>query len=121
MTSNPVKINREMVESLYAKTLAGSLQWELNEARQPTVTIGNYKILLTNSFGGGSSKENLYILSAFDEDIDNFDDELLDDGFDEPKGFETYFELMKELRLKAFRKAVGADKAVSEIMNVLRR
>lgn len=121
MSDVSVNINQEMVERLYVKTSQGDINWELNSDRNPVTSVASYRVMLNRTYLGNGAMENLTILSDHDEVIDSFTDEDLDADFNSPVGFESYYMLMEALREKAFRQAVGADKAIADIMKTLRR
>lgn len=121
MTANSVEVNQEMVERLYERTLNSAVAWELNADRNPFTNLAGYRVVLSRTWRGNGAMEDVSVISNFDELIDSFTDEDLDNDFNSPKSFDSYFKLMEALREKAFRQAVGADKAIASIMDVLRR
>lgn len=111
---------RVMVDSLYRKTFAGSLDWDITFLGHLEVNVGNYSIRLSEyKDEEGEPFEKIEILGSNEKLIDGFTDSFLNKETPPEADFPNYYMKMKDLHQQARRKAMGLDQAIDEILGDL--
>lgn len=119
MTKTVTQKHAAMIEMLYGKTLNKSLEWELAEGRSPEIALGSYRVRLVNQGNEDDPLEQVSIFDAFGGFIESFTDEDIMSEKPKVRTFEAYWQMMQDLRQAAFRQAVGADRAIDDILDQL--
>lgn len=121
--SDPIaRKHANLIDRLYDKTEGKTIDWEYDEARsEVSADVGNYKVsLVAASNPNGSPVEVVRIKEGFSNRlIEAFNDEELDGLHLRANGFESYWQKMEALRSAAYRQALGAEKAVDDILKEL--
>jgi hypothetical protein len=108
-----------LIERLFEKTKDKAIKWSLNERRTAKASFGQYNVVLYDGNSNGSPLEYISLSTQYDEPIETIDDEDLVDVSPSMEEYDSYYPLMEELRMLAFRQAVGADKALDDILGEL--
>jgi len=82
--------------------------------------MGSYTIVLFDTSDDEDTPfEVVQIKDSSGVIIDNFNDDSLS-GKDPPHDLLTYYVLLKDLRKLAYRKAIGAEKALDDLLKALK-
>jgi len=119
MNDSVARKHAKLVDRLYDKTIDGEPGWQLGPSRMPELAVGNYKVRLHELTRTGVSTEYVVLLNEYDEEIESFSDEDLTDYTPNIQGFEDYWPMLTRLREAAFRQAVGAARALDDILKEL--
>lgn len=117
---NASKKYAALVDRLMSRTAAGSLGWELQNGH-PICSLGNYTVRLTS--GRDSENVPFEYVELLDEYLNRL--EMFSDGdlkgspLPENEEYDNYYWKMADLRELAYRKAVGADAALDEVLREL--
>jgi hypothetical protein len=109
--------NKRLVQRLYEKTRAGTLEWQETPDNGFQVSLANNSIKIRTVTKRGSNETLLYVylINAAGEVADSFHDEELD--ADEPDT--RWFRKLREILQLAQRQARGADKVLNDILSEL--
>lgn len=109
---------RRLLNELFRLTQQERIVWNVNDfSGNPNCRLGNFNIELERGVDSeGDSYSQLMIKNMSDEEVDSFYDFNVN-GSPPDHGFSSYSSLMVDLYNKARRSAVGADKALDEILN----
>ncbi|WP_374944114.1 hypothetical protein [Sphingomonas sp.] len=119
MNDDVAKKHAALVERLYKRTNDKSLKWVLDDSRQPKAELGDYTLTLYDGNSRGNPVEYLTIATQYNEVIETVDDEDLSELTPKISKHDSYYPLMEELRALAFRQAVGADRALDDLLEEL--
>ena len=111
---------QSITERLYEQTSSGALSWVLSYENDLQCELGRHIIKL-KSFRDeeGEPIEQIEFFNSDDLRVDYFNDVTLAGIVPTNSEFATYFSMMQSLREKARRNALGADKALDEILSAL--
>jgi hypothetical protein len=105
---------------LYDKTVSGSISWNIGFSKDLYCSFQNHAIYLRSSRDAdGEPLEIIELKNSSDEVIDSFDDTVIADSIFDIDGVANYYGLMMNLRNTARRQALGADKALDDILSDL--
>lgn len=110
---------KTLVDALFDKTQAGSLNWQLNGDTEPYVELAGRMITLRSSRNSNGEPVEIVEIANGWEICESFNDDALR-MLPEPRPFETYFQKMRTLRHIATRNAKGADEALDSVLDVLK-
>ncbi len=112
---------RSMVEKIYNRTINKKLSWVIDEIDGAVgFRLGDNLIELTKETIDGTPFAFIKIRSKDGALIEKFSDGNLDNGNRPSAGiFDSYYQLMVELRDIALRQARGADDALDAILSEL--
>ncbi|WP_342249340.1 hypothetical protein [Sphingomonas sp. OTU376] len=109
-----------LVRRLFEKTMSGDVDWEIGFNNDLYCTLsGRYVYLKYTRDADGEPLEILELKDSSDQIVDSFNDTDITDMVDGYEGIANYYQLMSVLRRSARRKAVGADKALDDILRGL--
>lgn len=108
-----------LLDRLYQRTKTSKIDWELNASRSPEARLGNYVITLSVGQSGGNPVEFMSLFTEYEELIETINDEELSNLTPQTSRFGSYYSLMEDLRTTAFRQAIGADKALDDLLGAL--
>jgi hypothetical protein len=119
MADSSISKLSELTQALMRKTKDGELAWERSSMDKVYVTrLGPYTIQISEEPGENFDDIVIRLYDEKGDIVDTFSDVTFQ-GFN-IEGYSGYFELMSELHKLASRQASGADKAVDDILRLLR-
>lgn len=111
---------QQIVDRLYNKTMNSSINWEIGFNNDLECILGEYTIKLKGF--RDEEGEPFEVIEIFDSDgrvVDSFNDGVLADLAPKDVGISSYYNKMNALRSQAKRHALGADKALDQILENL--
>lgn len=118
--SELAKKYKKLVDDLYTSTMAKSLGWEEDWQGNIFVSLGGRIVQLDGSRSSDGEPLEVVEIKDGDQIIDYFNDtnlRSLTPGVE----FSNYYEKMSELRKVAIRQARGADEAIDDVLNALKK
>lgn len=110
---------RSLVLKIYDLSQYSALKWELDEFEDPFVVVGSRTIFLESvSDEADVPVEIVKIIDSSGKILERFTDEDIA-GEVPPRGGESYYTLMKTIRMLAVRQASGVDKHIDELLSDL--
>jgi len=116
-----IKKYREIVNLLFNQTKSGSIGWYKDEwINEIAAKFGNHVISITP--GDTAEGAPLIVIKIYKdhEYVDGFSDETLSEYSTDIDEYPTYWLLMNYIHQAARRHAVGADKALDDILSALK-
>ena len=108
-----------MSDRLFKQTVDKKINWEMSESRNPIATIGDYRVHISYVGDEGDFATIVSITNMYGEAVESFSDNDLSQLKPITRGYAGYWALLNDLRQLAFRQAVGADKALDNILDSL--
>lgn len=123
MTDVPVSKYIHLVESLYRKTVARSIDWKhySSHDRSFIAKLGQNSVCIgvDSEDRDGEADIFIVIMNSSDSIVDRFTDVDISDHTPTIPDYEYYYPLMKEMHRLAARQASGADSVLDDILESL--
>ncbi|WP_156458007.1 hypothetical protein [Sphingomonas sp. Leaf412] len=121
--SDTIRKYRTLVEKLYIRTKSDLINWKWDE-EQKIVSSKIADLFVDLKKGVNDNFEDLYSVVVYGPAghvVDEFNDEYISSPSAKPGtlNFDSYFFLMDALYEMAYRKSIGADKALDQILTYL--
>lgn len=112
---------RELVLRLYDRTSDKKLSWALKDNDGSVVCdMSDFSIRLSSTRTASNEPlEKVEVQNSSGQTLDLFYDTTVSGKVPPRSGYQTYYELMRELRVQARRQAIGADSALDTILRSL--
>lgn len=111
-----------LVDLLLEKTQAGKIPWSYdNSSKDIKVWNGDVVLMMTRGEDDhGEDLYSIYLINSSGSYLESFNDESLM-YLDVPDGKDNYFVRMKNIYNLAIRQATGADRALDEFIDALKK
>lgn len=111
---------RELVKRLYEKTKSGDISWQMSYENEIYCSRSKYNVYLRSTRDAdGEPLEVLELKNNADQIVDSFDDTDIAGSVVGYADSDNYYQLMASLRHSARRNALGADKALDDVIRDL--
>lgn len=118
--SNLKEKYRNLVRRLYDKTTMGQIDWDVDRNDEIYCSLSNYDVHLKSSRDAdGEPLEIVELRNKDNQPVDSFDDVFINEVIFDVPGVDNYYQMMQFVRSAARRKAMGADKALEEVLKDL--